>query len=144
MALKDFLNKIQYTSFTYNQKKSEFNIFQNIKLIIYPTVFIFALITYFTTYNSINDQKIQNEKNLEIFLNSKDFTHTKRSFFQSMKGPYFEFSYKIENNDSIGRILKKFRVSNSEIQKIIEGLKKKKIDQYLCRKRFKYCFEKIR
>ena len=127
MALKDFLNKIQYTSFTYNQKKSEFNIFQNIKLIIYPTVFIFALITYFTTYNSINDQKIQNEKNLEIFLNSKDFTHTKRSFFQSMKGPYFEFSYKIENNDSIGRILKKFRVSNSEIQKIIEGLKKKKL-----------------
>ena len=71
MALKDFLNKIRYSSLTYNQKKNEFTIFQNFKLIIYPTVLIFAVIIYFTTYNSINNQKIKNEKNLEIFLNSQ-------------------------------------------------------------------------
>ena len=50
MALKNFLNKIRYSSFTYSQTKSEFNIFQNFKLIIYPTVLIFAVIIYFTTY----------------------------------------------------------------------------------------------
>ena len=127
MALKNFLNKIRYSSFTYNQTKSEFNIFQNFKLIIYPTVLIFAVIIYFTTYNSINNQKIQNEKNLEIFLNSEELTDKKESFFKGLKSPYTEFSYKIENNDSIGRILKKFRISDNEIQKIIEGLKKKKL-----------------
>ena len=127
MALKDFLNKIRYSSFTYNQKKNEFTIFQNFKLIIYPTVLIFAVIIYFTTYNSINNQKIKNEKNLEVFLNSKDLTDQKGSFFKGLKNPYTEFSYKIENNDSIGRILKKFRISDDEIQKIIDGLKKKKL-----------------
>ncbi len=127
MALKDFLNKIRYSPFTYNQKKSEFTIFQNFNLIIYPTVLILAVIIYFTTYNSINNQKIKNEKNLEIFLNSEDLTDKKGSFFKVLKSPYTEFSYKIENNDSIGRILKKFRISDNEIQKIIEGLKKKKL-----------------
>ena len=102
--------------------------FQNFKLIIYPTVLIFAVIIYFTTYNSINNQKIQNEKNLEIFFNSKDYSdNKKRSFFESLKNPYTEFNYKIENNDSIGRILKKFKISDNEIQKIIDGLKKKKL-----------------
>ena len=127
MALKNFLNKIRDTSFTHNYKKNDFNIFPNFKLIIYPTVLIFTVIIYFITYNSINNQKIQNEKNLEIFLNSKDFTVKEGSFFEGLKSPYTEFSYKIENNDSIGRILKKFRISDREIQKIIEGLKKKKL-----------------
>ncbi len=127
MALKDFLNKIRDISFTYNHKKSESNIFQNFKLLLYPTVLIFAVTIYFTTYNSINNQKILNDKNLEIFLNSKDFTFKERSFFKGLSDPYAEFNYKIENNDSIGRILKKFRISDNEIQKIIEGLKKKKL-----------------
>ena len=127
MALKDFLNKIRDISFTYNHKKSESNIFQNFKLLLYPAVLIFAVTIYFTTYNSINNQKILNDKNLEIFLNSKDFTFKERSFFKGLSDPYAEFNYKIENNDSIGRILKKFRISENEIQKIIEGLKKKKL-----------------
>ena len=127
MALKDFLNKIRDISFKYNHKKSESNIFQNFKLLLYPTVLIFAVTIYFTTYNSINNQKILNDKNLEIFLNSKDFTFKERSFFKGLSDPYTEFNYKIENNDSIGRILKKFRISDNEIQKIIEGLKKKKL-----------------
>ncbi len=127
MTIKEFLNKIQGISLTYEHKKGEYNIFENFKIIIYPIIFITAFIIYITSLNSINNQKIQNEKNLEIFLNSKDFSDKKRSFFDNLKSPYTEFSYKIENNDSIGRILKKFRVSDNEIQKIIEGLKKKKL-----------------
>ena len=127
MTIKEFLDKIQGISFPYYQKKSEFNIFYNLKLIIYPIIFLVAFIIYFTTYNSINNQKIQNEKNLEKFLNSKNYSDNKEPFFDSLKSPYTEFSYKIENNDSIGRILKKFRVSDNEIQRIIEGLKKKKL-----------------
>ena len=57
--------------------------FKNFNLIVYPTILILAVIIYFTTYNSINNQKIQNEKNLEIFLNSQDFTGKKESFYRS-------------------------------------------------------------
>ena len=127
MTLKDLINKIQFISLSKNEKKDEFNLFNKFKIIIYPTILVVTFIIYISTYNLINNQKINNEKNLENFLSSKDFTYLKRSFFESLKSPYTEFSYKIENNDSIGKILKKFGVSDNEIQKIIEGLKKKKL-----------------
>ena len=66
MALKDFLDKLIYNYFTYRRNKGEFSILQDFKLIIYPAVLIFVVIIYFITYNSINNQKIRNEKNLEI------------------------------------------------------------------------------
>ena len=76
---------------------------------------------YSFTYNYVNDQKNKNEKNLENFFKSEEFNNKKIQFFKNLKSPYIEFSYKIENNDSIGKILKKFKVSDNEKQKIIEG-----------------------
>ncbi len=48
-------------------------------------------------------------KTQRIFLISEEFVNIKSSFFDSLKGPYIEFNYNIENNDSIGRILKKLQ-----------------------------------
>ena len=127
MTLKELINKLQFVTLYKNEKKKDLNLFHKIKIIIYPTILAVSFIIYITTYNSINNQKIKNEKNLENFLSSKDFIYLKKSFFESLKSPYTEFSYKIENNDSIGKILKKFRVTDNEIQKIIEGLKKNKL-----------------
>ena len=127
MTLKELINKLQFITLYKNEKKKDLNLFHKIKIIIYPTILAVSFIIYITTYNSINNQKIKNEKNLENFLSSKDFIYLKKSFFESLKSPYTEFSYKIENNDSIGKILKKFRVTDNEIQKIIEGLKKNKL-----------------
>tara|TARA_B100001057_G_scaffold408652_1_gene422997 strand:+ start:31 stop:1383 length:1353 start_codon:yes stop_codon:yes gene_type:complete len=127
MTLKELINKIQFITLLKNEKKKDFDLFHKFKIIAYPTILLVSFIIYITTYNSINNQKIKNEKNLETFLSSKDFIDIKSFFFKSLKSPYVEFSYKIENNDSIGKILNKFRVSDNEVQKIIEGLKKKKL-----------------
>ena len=128
MTIKELINKIQLITLSNSEKKKDFNLFHKFKVIAYPAILVVSFIIYISTYNLINNQKIENEKNLENFLNSKDFTNLKKSFFfESLKNPYTEFSYKIENNDSIGKILKKFRVSDNEIQKIIDGLKKKKL-----------------
>ena len=127
MALKEFLKKFQLLTLTLNNKKNEQGLFKNWGLFIYPIILLFSLVIYSNTYNSINNKKNENEKNLESFFNSEEFVNIKDSFFEELKSPYAEFIYNIENNDTIGRILKKFRVSDSEIQKIIEGLKKKKL-----------------
>ena len=127
MTLKELINKIGLISLPKYERKIDLNLFHKFKVIAYPAILMVSFIIYIATYNLINNQKIKNEKNLENFLSSKDFTYQKRSFFKSLNNPYTEFSYKIENNDSIGKILKKFRVSDNEIQKIIEGLKKKKL-----------------
>tara|TARA_B100000579_G_scaffold271493_1_gene224197 strand:+ start:190 stop:1542 length:1353 start_codon:yes stop_codon:yes gene_type:complete len=127
MALKYFIKKFRNPSLNNSVEKKDLSFLKNLSLFIYPTILLFAFIIYSITYNGINNKKNINEKNLENFFKSEEFSFIKGSFFENLKSPYIEFNYKIENNDSLGRILKKFRVSENEVQKIIEGLKKKKL-----------------
>ena len=127
MAIKELLKKLPLFFSAEYEKKNEINFLKKLSFIIYPVTLIVILIVYSLTYNSINNKNRDNEKNLENFFNSKEFVNTKNLNFDILNSPYREFKYKIENNDSIGKILKKFRVSNNEVQKIIEGLKKKKL-----------------
>ena len=125
MTLKEFLKKIPVPFFNNNERKEKLIISNKISLVVYPAILLITLLIYTSTYNLLNNQKKENEKNLENFFNSKEFVSIKSSFLKNLKSPYEEFSYKIENNDSVGKILRKFRISESEIQKIIEGLKEK-------------------
>ncbi len=127
MAIKELLKKLPLFFSAEYEKKNEINFLKKLSFIIYPVTLIVILVVYSLTYNSINNQNRDNEKKLENFFNSKEFVNTKNLNFDILNSPYREFKYKIENNDSIGKILKKFRISNNEVQKIIEGLKKKKL-----------------
>ena len=127
MTIKEFIKKNRRY---FAQKTEGFtDIIFSVKfnLIIYTTILALAFVIYSFTYNYVNDQKNKNEKNLENFFKSEEFSEVKNSIFEKLKSPYIEFTYEIENNDSIGKILKKFKVSDSEKQKIIEGLKKKNL-----------------
>ena len=127
MALKEILKKLPTFLLAKNERKNEFSLIKKLSLIIYPSILLVSFIIYSVTYNSINNKKSENEKNLEDFLNSKEFVNIKGSFFENLKNPYIELNYNIENNDSVGKILRKFRISENEIQAIIDGLKEKKL-----------------
>jgi len=143
MALKELLKKIPSFFQVNFERKSELGLMKKLSLLIYPLVLILSFIIYTTTYNSINDKKNKNEKNLEQFFNSKEFTNIKNSFFEDLRSPYIEFSYNIENNDSIGKILKKFKVPDVEVQKVIEGLKKKKLTNIYAGRRLNIVLKKL-
>ena len=123
MALKDYLPKSSNVLFEKNWKLSSISL-KKISFIIYFSILILSFLTYSITYNLINNQKKNNEQNLEKFFSSQDFKNVKSSILSNIKSPYIELNYNIEDNDSIGKILRKFRVPDYEIQKIIEGLKK--------------------
>ena len=142
MTLKELFNKFPTYLLNFERKKV-FNNFKSWGLIIYPIILLLTLIIYTTTYNSINNQKNENEENLENFFNSEEFVSVKSSFLDSLKSPYIEFNYNIENNDSIGRILKKFRVSDKEIQTIIKGLKQKKLTNIYAGRKLKIVLKKL-
>tara|TARA_B100001564_G_scaffold275947_1_gene237676 strand:- start:576 stop:1928 length:1353 start_codon:yes stop_codon:yes gene_type:complete len=127
MALKEILKKIPSIFQVANLRISDLGFMKKFSLLVYPIIILVAFSVYSITYNSINDKKNENERNLENFFSSKEFSNFKNSFFGNLKSPYIELTYNIENNDSIGRILRKFRVSETEVQKIIEGLKEKKL-----------------
>ncbi len=142
MTLKELFNKFPTYLFN-NDRKRELNNFKSWGLVIYPAILLSTLLIYTTTYNSINNQKNKNEENLENFFNSEEFVNIKSSFLDSLKSPYIEFNYNIENNDSIGKILKKFRVSDKEIQKIIEGLKQKKLTNIYAGRKLNIVLKKL-
>ena len=142
MTLKELLNKFPMYFFN-NVRKKEFNNSKNWGLVIYPAILLLTLVVYTTTYNSISNQKNENEKNLEIFFNSGEFVNLKSSLLDRLKSPYLEFDYNIENNDSIGKILRKFRVSDNEIQTIIEGLRQKKLTNIYAGRKLSIVLKKL-
>ena len=143
MAIKEFLNKFSGLFSKEKERKKDLSYIKNLSFLIYPTILLVAFIIYITTYNTINNQKNENEKNLDSFFKSEEFSNIKGSFFKNLKSPYLEFTYNIENNDSIGKILKKFRVSDNEIQKIIEGLRKKKLTNIYAGRELNIVLKKI-
>ena len=143
MTLKDLFKKFPVSFLTNFEKKGDLKLINNLSIFIYPSIILSAFIVYIVTFNSINNQKNENEKNLERFFNSEEFVNVKGSFLKNLKSPYIEFSYNIENNDSIGRVLKKFKVSDNEIQKIIDGLKKKNLTNIYAGRELKIILKKL-
>ena len=143
MTLKDLFKKFPVSFLTNFEKKGDLKLINNLSIFIYPSIILSAFIVYIVTFNSINNQKNENEKNLERFFNSEEFVNVKGSFLKNLKSPYIEFSYNIENNDSIGRVLKKFKVSDNEIQNIIDGLKKKKLTNIYAGRELKIILKKL-
>ena len=127
MTLKDLMKKFVPFITTKNEAKVEVSYVKRLSLIIYTSIILISFTVYLMTYNFINNQQKSNEQRLEKFFNTGEVQDLKNSFFKSLKSPYSEFNYKIENNDSIGKILNKFKIPEDEIQKIIDGLKKKKL-----------------
>ena len=127
MTLKDLMKKFVPFITTKNEAKVEVSYVKRLSLIIYTSIILISFTVYLMTYNFINNQQKSNEQRLEKFFSTGEVQDLKNSFFKSLKSPYSEFYYKIENNDSIGKILNKFKIPEDEIQKIIDGLKKKKL-----------------
>jgi len=127
MTLKDLLKKNPIRVIFGNFQSNKSYLEKNWSIIIYPIILLSIFIIYSVTFNILKDQKKINETNLEKFFNTKEFQGIKKQFFYSLESPYLEFKYKIEMNDSIGKILKKFKIRENEIQLIIQGLKEKKL-----------------
>ena len=127
MTLKDLLNKVPFKPLLGSPKTSRSRFEKNWSIILYPTLLLSIFLIYMSTFNFLKDQKKINADNLEKFFNTKEFKSVKKQFFNNLESPYLEFDYKIEINDSIGRILKRFKISDDEIQKIVLGLKEKKL-----------------
>ncbi len=127
MTLKELFKK---TLAFKSQNNDDFVLFFSKKkwlFVIYPAVFISFFIIYSVTFTYLNNKDSINEENLEKFFKTSEFSELKETLFENLKSPYLEFKYNIEINDSIGRILNRFNVTDKEIKLIIAGLKEKKL-----------------
>ena len=96
----------------------------------YPLYF-FILAIFFSVYaftvNRISTYNISIKNNFDFFLESNEFKNIKEFVFENLNSPYKEYSYIVENNDTIEKILKKHNVTTDDINNIASAVVRKKL-----------------
>ena len=122
--ISNFLKK-KYSYFTLLETRTlkiqKFN-----PLILISFLLIFTVL-FFITSNIINKKNVNNTKNLEEISKTSEFSNFTNFIISKINSPYKEIDYTIESNDSIERILKKYKVMDNDIKNISTKLKQKKL-----------------
>ena len=96
----------------------------------YPFYF-FIITIFFVIYalvlNQIKSYTNLKENNFNSFLKSDEFGNIKEFVFDNIKSPYKEYTYTVKNNDTLEKILKKFNISNNEINNLTKKITEKKL-----------------
>ena len=100
-----------------NQKKYPFYFF-----VISVFFLIYALIL-----NQIKSYTKLKENNFNSFLKSEEFSNIKDFVFENIRSPYKEYNHTVEKNDTLEKVLKKYGISNKEINSLISEIVKKKL-----------------
>ena len=94
---------------------------------VYFLAFLLLFVLYAFFSNQINSFNKEKEKNFDKFVQSEDFSDLKLYFLNNLRSPYKEIKYKIQNNDSIEKILNKYDVDAKDVKNIVNDLKEKKL-----------------
>ncbi len=94
---------------------------------IFITFIFFFTALFFVSTSLINNKNITNANNLKEVSENKEFSNLANFLISKINSPYKEINYVIQNNDTVEKILKKFKVKNDDIKKITIKLKEKKL-----------------
>jgi murein DD-endopeptidase MepM/ murein hydrolase activator NlpD len=100
-----------------NQKKYPFYFF-----IIGVFFLVYALVL-----NQIKTYTEVKENNFNSFLESGEFLNIKEFILENINSPYKEYNYTVKNKDTLEKVLKKYDISNTEINNLIGEVVKKKL-----------------
>ena len=89
-------------------------------------IFFFSAFFYVST-SFISKKNTTNVNNLKEVSKNNEFSNLANFLISKINSPYKEINYVIQNNDTVEKILKKFKVQNDDIKKITVKLKEKKL-----------------
>ena len=92
-----------------NSNNAQLNVISSKYLIYFIFIIVFFSI-FILISNSINKKKEEEAKNFYSVIDSKQFIGLSDYFIKKINSPYKEIEYIIENNDSIEKILRKFKI----------------------------------
>ena len=121
------------------QKLRNFN--QNY-LILFSILFFFSII-FFVSGNLIEKKNFNNAKNFRDTTKSTEFINLSNFFISKINSPYKVEKYLIENNDSVEKILKKFKIKKEDIKNISLKLKQKKLSNIYTGKELSLIIKKL-
>ena len=118
--LKKKYNLFSLTSPKYLQVKNFNPVFLISIMVIFSGVF-------FISSNYINKKNKENIKNLKEITENSEFSNVALFFISKINSPYEEVEYVIKNNDTVEKILKKYKIRDIDIKNISFKLKEKKL-----------------
>ena len=99
---------------------------------------------FFISSNIIEKKNKTNANNLEKINKTSEFLSFKNFLISKINSPYEEINYIIKNNDTVEKILKKFKVDNEDIKKISVKLKQKKLGNIYSGRKLSLIIKKIK
>jgi len=91
--------------------------------------FIFGIVflVYAVVLSQVKSYTELKENNFNFFLKSEEFDNIKAFVTENIKSPYREYNHTVQNNDTLEKVLKKYSISNSEINNLLNEIIKKKL-----------------
>tara|TARA_Y200000002_G_scaffold347679_1_gene323032 strand:+ start:251 stop:1600 length:1350 start_codon:yes stop_codon:yes gene_type:complete len=116
---------------------------QKFNPIIVLTFFIIFSILFFISSNLINKKNQENANNFKEITETNEFLNFTNFLVSKINSPYEEVNYEIENNDTLEKILKKFKVKSEDIKGVSAELKKKKLANIRSGKKLSLIIKKL-
>ena len=89
------------------------------------TFVVFIVFFFLVSVVYKNDSSLEEVKSAKISsIDENDFKTIKEFFFKQIKSPFINVSHEIKSGDTIGKILKKYKVESNQIQAVINQYKK--------------------
>ena len=93
------------------------------KLKYYLTSFFILIVLFLVAVVHKNDKKIASTSP-DVSIQYSELSSLKEFLFSKIRSPFININHEIKSGDSIQKILKKYKVSNKEIQAVINQYKK--------------------
>ena len=128
MTIIEKINKFvkkKYNLFSINSSKALQ--IQRLKPIVLISFIIIFSGIFFISHNLIHKKNKENISNFKEITENNEFSNLANFFISKINSPYEEIEYIIKNNDTVEKILKKYKIRDEDIKKISQKLKEKKL-----------------
>ena len=136
---------------TFTKKKLKIFSFINVKSLqikeFNPFILIIFLIffsaLFFVSSNLIQKKNNEDANNLKEITKNTELYNLTNYLISKINSPYEEINYVIKNNDTVEKILKKYKIRNEDIGEISVQLKKKKLANIYSGRRLSLILKKL-
>ena len=114
----------------------------------FNTIFLISIMTIFSVVFLISSDLIkkkneEKKSNLKEITEANEFSNLAHFFISRINSPYEEIEYVIRNNDTVEKILKKYKVRDEDVKNISFKLKKKKLANIYSGKKLSIVLKKL-
>ena len=117
--------------------KKKYNLFlivmpKNLRIQDLKPIFLISFIiifsgVFFISFNLIHKKNKENISNFKEITENSEFINLANFLISKINSPYEEIEYVIKKNDTVEKILKKYKIRDEDIKKISLKLKEKKL-----------------